>query len=153
MKKLFTWLFLMLALPAWLYAAPYVSGGGGGDMLKAENLSGLSNYTTARTNMGIAISSDIQAYSAFLQLMASLSATPANRILGSNAAGDGMEMKNSLTVAVLNLTLSDSSIPWPATPDCSAVATEGSACWDTDNDLLYVGDGATQKQVVDTSTA
>lgn len=29
------------------------SGSGGGDMLKADNLSGLANYTTARTNLGL----------------------------------------------------------------------------------------------------
>ncbi len=28
-------------------------GGGGGDMLKSENLSGLTNYTTARSNLGL----------------------------------------------------------------------------------------------------
>lgn len=27
--------------------------GGGGDMLKSENLSGLANYTTARSNLGL----------------------------------------------------------------------------------------------------
>lgn len=38
-----------------------ISGGGGGDMLKSENLSGLSNYTTARQNLGLEIGVDVLA--------------------------------------------------------------------------------------------
>jgi hypothetical protein len=40
------------------------AGAGTGDMLKADNLSGLANYATARTNLGLAIGSDVQAYDA-----------------------------------------------------------------------------------------
>jgi microcystin-dependent protein len=36
-----------------LFAAQGAAGGGTGDMLKSENLSGLSNYVTARANMGL----------------------------------------------------------------------------------------------------
>ena len=38
------------------------AGAGSGDMLKSENLSGLADYSTARSNLGLAIGSDVQAY-------------------------------------------------------------------------------------------
>jgi hypothetical protein len=40
------------------------AGAGSGDMLKSENLSGLADYPTARSNLGVAIGSDVQAYDA-----------------------------------------------------------------------------------------
>jgi len=46
-----------------------------GDMYKADNLSGLTNYATARSNMGLVIGTNIQAFSALLLAMAGLAAT------------------------------------------------------------------------------
>jgi len=57
---------------------------GGGDLLAANNLSDLDNAATARTNLGVAIGSDVQAYDAQLADVAGL--TPAD---GSFIVGDG----------------------------------------------------------------
>lgn len=53
----------------WANAVP----AGGGDMLKSENLSGLANTTTARSNLGVAIGSDVQQYDADLADIAAIS--------------------------------------------------------------------------------
>jgi hypothetical protein len=41
-----------------------------------------------------------------------------------------------------NATSASYSIPFVILTDCSAVTAEGRACWDSDDNILYVGDGA-----------
>jgi hypothetical protein len=55
------------------------AGGGGGDMLSANNLSDLTNFVTARTNLGVAIGTNVQAQDAELQAVAGL-ASAADRV-------------------------------------------------------------------------
>jgi hypothetical protein len=58
-----------------------LDGAGSGDMQKSENLSGLASYPTARSNMGLAIGTDVQAQSAFLQSIHAVGDPGADRIL------------------------------------------------------------------------
>jgi len=60
------------------------TGNGNGDMLKSENLSGLANYSTARSNMGLAIGTNVQAYDAGLQSIAGLT-TAADTLIYTTA--------------------------------------------------------------------
>lgn len=55
-----------------LLALRGAAGAGTGDMLKSENLSGLANYTTARSNMGLTIGTNVQAYDAQLDTLAAI---------------------------------------------------------------------------------
>lgn len=70
------------------------AGAGTGDMLKTENLSGLANYATARTNMGLAIGTNVQAYDAALASIAGL----------TTAADKGIYATASDTYATFDLT-------------------------------------------------
>lgn len=57
---------------------------GGGDMLRANNLSDLDSASTARTNLGVAIGTNVQAYDATLQSLSALG-TVADRIAYTTA--------------------------------------------------------------------
>lgn len=68
------------------------AGPGSGDMLKSENLSGLGNYATARSNLGLTIGTDVQAYSAILaSIVAAGGASSSNFLRGDLTwAGAGL---------------------------------------------------------------
>lgn len=56
---------------------------GGGDMLKSQNLSGLASVPTARTNLGLAIGSNVQAWDADLDAWSGLS-VPSGSVVGTS---------------------------------------------------------------------
>lgn len=56
---------------AWSALSDYsAGGGGGGDLVSTNNLSDVANAGTARSNLGLAIGSDVQAYDADLAALA-----------------------------------------------------------------------------------
>ncbi len=55
-------------------------------LLEANNLSDLANASTARTNLGVAIGSDVQAWDANLDQIAALAPTDNNFIVGNGSA-------------------------------------------------------------------
>ena len=83
-----------LGLGRWgLLAIKGAAGAGTGDMLKSENLSGLANYTTARSNLGLTIGTHVQAYSANLAAFASLTTGAASGnvpLVGTSSATEAL---------------------------------------------------------------
>jgi hypothetical protein len=70
------------------------AGAGTGDMLAANNLSDVVSASTARTNLGLVISTDVQAYDAELAALAGL----------TSAADKGIMFTGSGTASVYTLT-------------------------------------------------
>lgn len=59
-------------------------GGGGGDMYKSQNLGGLADYSVARSNLGLIIGTNVQAYSSVLAaFVASAGNAPSATVAGS----------------------------------------------------------------------
>lgn len=86
------------------WGTPAGGGGGGGDMLKSDNLSGLSNYTTARTNMGLTIGTHVQAYNAILADLAGLI-----QLSNKGFYFDSASTATTFTLSATALTLLDDS--------------------------------------------
>lgn len=73
-----------LGLGRWgLLAIQGAAGAGTGDMLKSENLSGLVNYPTARSNLGLTIGTNVQAYDVDLTTLAELTHTDGKFIVSN----------------------------------------------------------------------
>jgi len=78
-------------------------GIGAGDMLAANNLSDLVNVATARTNLGVAIGTNVQAYDAGLADIAALAVTDGNVIVGNGTnwvAESGATARASLGLTI-----------------------------------------------------
>jgi hypothetical protein len=104
-----------------------VSGAGGGDMLKSENLTGLANYTTARSNLSLTPGTNVQAWSQPLQDITGLGTPDA----GDTIVGDGANWLER------KMWESGAGVPG-STPE-----RVGAIYADTTNDVLYFATGTT----------
>ena len=67
-------------------------GAGTGDLISTNNLSDVTNAATARTNLGLAIGTNVQAYSAKLASLVANALTAANKIIMASAANTATEI-------------------------------------------------------------
>lgn len=105
----------------WSVKSSFPAGAPSGVLLAASNLSDLANAGTARTNLGVAIGSQVQAYDADLQAIAAIAAT--SGILCKTAAntwatrtmtaGTGLAILNPAGIAGdINFRVSGGGLAW-----------------------------------------
>jgi hypothetical protein len=75
-------------------------GGGGGDLLAANNLSELTNFATARSNLGLAIGTNVQAFSSVLQNTTASFTTADETKLDGIATGAEVNQNTFSTISV-----------------------------------------------------
>ena len=76
--------------------------GGGGDMLAANNLSDVANAATSRTNLGVAIGTDVQAFSSILaSTTASYTTAEETKLSGIETAADVTDVTNVTAAGAL----------------------------------------------------
>ncbi|MFA7244562.1 MAG: tail fiber domain-containing protein [Candidatus Magasanikbacteria bacterium] len=112
---------------------------GGGDMLASNNLSELTNVSTARANLGLVIGTNVQANSARLTEIAGLSFVDGNFIVGNGSGWtveSGATVRSSLGLGnVENTALST----WGGSVNISTVGTVTSGTWQgSPIDTLYL---------------
>lgn len=111
------------------------TGAGGGDLLAANNLSDLANAGTARTNLGVAIGSDVQAHSAVLD------ATTASFLIADETKLDALD--TNLQTITLPASTTISSFGASIVDDADAAAVLTTLGVDTDITTATIGASAT----------
>jgi hypothetical protein len=111
---------------AWV--AAYVAGGD--YVLKANNLSDLTNFTTARSNLGLAIGTDVQAYDAnTVKTNATQSFTATQTFTGSTTA-IGAVFQDAAEVTTISATAATGTINYDVTTQSVLYyTTNASANW------------------------
>ncbi|MFC2121955.1 beta strand repeat-containing protein, partial [Bacteroidota bacterium] len=105
---------------------------GGGDLLSTNNLSDLANAGTARTNLGLAIGTDVQAYDADLTTYAGI--TPSANIQSLLGSADYATARTNLGLAIgTNVQAYDADLTTYAgiTPSANIQSLLGSADYAT----------------------
>lgn len=101
-------------------------------------------YNTTGTFSGSALLTHSTTYQINLNSISSTTYSSVN----SMTFGDGV----LLDMSQVNMSTNTEGFRLPQSTDCSSSTLEGQACWDTDNDLLYIGGSAPNYLIPNRST-
>ena len=104
--------------------------GGGGFLVSTSNLSDVASASTSRSNLGLAIGSNVQAYDADLTALAGLSSSDSNFIVGSASgwvAESGATARTSLGLGSLATASTVNNANWSGTDLAVANGGTGSS--------------------------
>ena len=104
--------------------------GGGGFLVAGNNLSDVASASTSRSNLGVAIGSNVQAYSADLTALASVSSSDSNFMVGSASgwvAESGATARTSLGLGSLATASTINNANWSGTDLAVANGGTGSS--------------------------
>jgi len=102
---------------------------GGGDLLAANNLSDLASSSTARTNLGLAIGSDVQAYNAGLLDIAGLSLSNGNFIVSDGVNWTAQSSSTVKTTLGLGNVENTALSLWAGSSNITTLGTIISGVW------------------------
>ena len=114
--------------------------GSGGFLVAGNNLSDVASASTSRSNLGVAIGSNVQAYSADLTALASVSSSDSNFMVGSASgwvAESGATARTSLGLGSLATASTVNNSNWSGTD--LAVANGGTGQGSYTNGQILVG--------------
>lgn len=107
------------------------TGAGGGDLLAANNLSDLANAGTGRTNLGVAIGSDVQAWAAVLDATtASFLIADETKLDAIEALADVTDVTNVTAAGALMDSEVDADIKTLVLPASTTISTFGASLVD-----------------------
>ena len=120
----------------------WITASGTGDLLSTNNLSDLDNAATARTNLGVEIGADVQAYSAVLDGTTASFTTAKDAAITANTAKVTNATHTGDVTGATTLTIANNAVTTTKIADANVTIPKLSATGTANGTTFLRGDGA-----------